>query len=59
MYKLRIYNERGSVDHEEIFESCEEMIQRYKELFVKYSAVNPTAWVNLDVPLGWMRLPGF
>lgn len=61
-FKLRIYKKTGSskgdLDHEELFETMEEMENRYNELFVyeDYS-LNPTAWqlVNNE----WNRLEGF
>jgi hypothetical protein len=45
MYKLRIYKTYGIKDHEEIFDTKEEMDKRYNELFCeKMYASNPTAW---------------
>lgn len=59
MYKLRIYElhgaDKGSLDHEEFFETEQEMIDRYDELF-EYNAygLNPTAWKQKNG--GWQRL---
>lgn len=49
MYKLRIYkksgHDRGNLDHEEMFDTKEEMNKRYDELFdVESYSLNPTAW---------------
>ena len=61
MYKLRIYKtygpNKGDLVTEEFFTTCKEMIARYDELFVKYSAYNPTAWVKHYNE--WIRLSGF
>lgn len=43
MYKLRFYTKSGNIDHEESFHSPFDMVERYKRVFVKYSATNPTA----------------
>lgn len=60
MYKLRFYNEKGNFDHEEIFSGPFKMIERYKEVFVFYSATNPTAWYKYDdINNEWCRLSGF
>lgn len=59
MYKLRIYKlhgaDKGFLDREEFFETEQEMINRYDELF-EYSAcgLNPTAWKQTSG--GWQRL---
>lgn len=48
MYKLRIYKlsglDKGNLDYEEFFDTKEQMVKRYDELFKKdlYS-MNPTA----------------
>ena len=62
MYKLRIYKlsgtNKGNLDHEEFFETKEDMNKRYNELFV-YSnySFNPTAWEMTEN--GWERLEGY
>ena len=48
-YKLRIYvtsgPDKGNLDHEEFFDSIEELDKRYRELFVyKLYSLNPTVW---------------
>lgn len=62
MYKLRIYHKKGSnkgnLDHEELFNTFDEMLNRYKELFnYKNFSLNPTAWELIDNI--WYRLSGF
>ena len=58
MYKLRIYRKNGSLDHEEIFDTKEEMVKRYNKLFKHENySLNPTAWENVDGE--WERLEGF
>ena len=58
MYKLRIYRKNGSLDHEEIFDTKEEMVKRYNKLFKHENySLNPTAWKNVDGE--WKRLEGF
>ena len=38
---------RGNVDHEEFFDSIEELDKRYNELFdYNLFSLNPTAWVG-------------
>lgn len=49
MYKLRIYKlsgaDKGNLDHEELFNTKEQMDKRYDELFKKdLYGLNPTAW---------------
>ena len=49
-YKLRAYvtsgPDKGNLDHEEFFDSIEELDKRYNELFdYKLFSLNPTAWV--------------
>ena len=52
-YKLRIYKTRGidkgNLDHEEYFDSLDELQIRYRELFKRelYS-LNPTGWEWVD-----------
>ncbi len=61
-YKLRVYFtygiDRGKLDHEEFFDTREEMDRRYKKIFVhkKYSC-RPTAyeWNGND----WDRIEGY
>ena len=48
-YKLRVYKisgpDKGSLDHEEFFDSSEEVDKRYNELFdYKLFSLNPTVW---------------
>ena len=59
MYKLRIYklsgSDKGNLDHEEIFDTKEQIDKRYDELFKRelYS-LNPTVW---ELVYGeWKRL---
>ena len=59
MYKLRIYkksgHDRGNLDHEEMFDTKEEMNKRYDELFdVESYSLNPTAWELVNGK--WLRL---
>lgn len=62
MYKLRIYKlsgvDKGNLDHEEFFDTKEQMDKRYDELFKKdlYS-LNPTVWKQIDGE--WKRLEGY
>ena len=62
MYKLRFYKlsgvDKGKIDHEEFFETKEEMHKRYKEVFVydRFS-LNPTAWKRTEN--GWERMFGY
>ena len=62
MYKLRIYKlsgeNKGNLDHEEFFDTKEQMDKRYDELFKRelYS-LNPTAWKQIDDK--WKRLEGY
>ena len=58
MYKLRIYRKNGSLDHEEIFDTKEEMVKRYNKLFKHENySLNPTAWENVNGE--WCRLEGY
>lgn len=48
-YKLIVYKvsepDKGNVDHEEFFDSIEELDKRYNELFdYNLYSLNPTAW---------------
>ena len=57
--KLRIYkksgHDRGNLDHEEMFDTKEEMNKRYDELFdVESYSLNPTAWELVNGK--WKRL---
>lgn len=59
MYKLRIYKIcgvcRGDLDHEEFFETMENLRERYEELFVyELYSLNPTAWKSTED--GWERI---
>ena len=62
MYKLRIYKlsglDKGNLDHEELFDTKEQMDKRYDELFNRnlYS-LNSTAWKQVDGE--WKRLEGY
>lgn len=62
MYKLRIYKlsgaNKGNLDHEEFFDTKEQMDKRYDELFNRnlYS-LNSTAWKQVDGE--WKRLEGY
>lgn len=59
MFKLRIYKlsgvNKGNLDHEEFFDTKEQMDKRYNELFQRdlYS-LNPTAWKHANGE--WKRL---
>lgn len=57
-YKLRIYSKSGDLDHEEHFLDAFALVKRYREIFVKWSPVNPTAWYKPD-GMPWARLSGF
>ena len=62
MYKLRIYNltgaDKGNLNHEERFDTKEQMDKRYNELFkVGLYGLNPTAWIQIDGE--WKRLEGY
>lgn len=53
-YKLRIYKPvnkwSGDLDHEEFFNTFDEMKVRYKELYQKeMGLLNPTAWEHREV----------
>lgn len=59
MYKLRIYKlpdvDKGNLDHEEMFNTKEQMDKRYNELFKKdLYGLNPTAWEQKNGE--WKRL---
>lgn len=60
MYKLRIYKlsgvDKGNLDHEEFFDTKEQMDKRYDELFkMELYSLNPTAWKQIDENR-WCRL---
>lgn len=62
MYKLRIYKlfgiDIGNLDHEEFFDTKEQMNKRYVELFQsELYGLNPTAWEQIDGK--WKRLEGY
>lgn len=62
MYKLQIYKlfglDKGNLDHEEFFDTKEQMDKRYDELFQRdLYGLNPTAWVQIDNE--WKRLEGY
>lgn len=62
MYKLRIYKlsgiDIGNLDHEEFFDTKEQMNKRYAELFQsELYGLNPTAWKEIDGK--WKRLEGY
>ena len=62
MYKLRIYKlsgvDKGNLDHEEMFDTKEQMDKRYDELFKRELYIlNPTAWKQNNN--GWKRLEGY
>lgn len=53
MYKLRIYKISGKLDHEELFNTKEQMNKRYSE----FKNIKPTAWELIDNE--WKRLEGY
>ena len=62
MYKLRIYKlsgvDKGNLDHEEFFNTKDQMDKRYDELFKKdLYGLNPTAWEQKNG--GWKQLEGY
>ena len=62
MIKLKFYHKtgvnKGNTDHEEFFQTLEELQSRYNDVFVYNDfSLNPTAWeqtVN-----GWKRIEGY
>lgn len=61
-YKLRVYKltgpEKGNLDHEETFDSKDDMDKRYNELFVyENMTLNPTAWERKGDD--WIRMSGY
>lgn len=61
-YKLRVYElagiNKGNLDHEEYFETKEEMDERYSDLFeYELYNLNPTAWELVDGE--WTRIRGY
>lgn len=62
MYKLRIYKlsgvDKGNLDHEELFDTKNQMDKRYDELFQRdLYGLNQTAWEQIDNE--WKRLEGY
>lgn len=62
MYKLRIYKlsgiDKGNLDHEELFDTKNQMDKRYDELFKKnLYGLNSTVWEQIDGK--WKRLEGY
>lgn len=62
MYKLRIYKlsgiDKGNLDHEEFFDTKNQMDKRYDELFKsELYGLNPTVWEQIDGK--WKRLEGY
>lgn len=62
MYKLRIYklsgSDKGNLDHEELFDTKEQIDKRYNELFKNdLYGLNPTAWEQINNV--WKRLEGY
>lgn len=57
-YKLRIYYksgaQKGNLKREEFFDSLDAMNKRYRELFKKEYALNPTAWEKVNEE--WLRM---
>lgn len=58
-FKLRVYSQRGNLDHEEFFDTFEEMEQRYRELFKQeFYSLNPTKWKLSNAVYNlWERIP--
>lgn len=62
MYKLRIYklsgSDKGNLDHEELFDTKEQIDKRYNELLKNdLYGLNPTAWEQINNV--WKRLEGY
>lgn len=57
LYKLRTYKLYGNLEHEEVFNTKEEMDKRYNELLRLGSSLNPTAWKYVNGE--WKRLEGY
>ena len=58
-YKLRVYkltgSDKGNLDHEEFFDTIEEMVKRYDELFrQELYSLNSTAWKKTENE--WVRI---
>ena len=53
MFKLRIYKTSGVLDHEEIFDTKEQLDRRYSE----FKNIKPTAWKLVNGK--WKRLEGY
>lgn len=61
MFKLRFYKksgyDKGNLDHEEFFDTKEQAIARYREVFVRNDfGLNPTMWE--DQGGEWIRVQG-
>ena len=61
-FKLRFYKvsgfDKGNLDHEEFFETYEEMDKRSNEVFAyNRFSYNPTAWDTVEGE--WKRLEGY
>ena len=62
-FKLEVYIKTGihigNLDHEEFFDTLEEMEQRYQKLFTKEPyGLNPTKWKLIDVGADkWTCIP--
>lgn len=56
-YKLRVYKVIGAYDHEEYFDTKEEMDIRYEILSYRMGEPLPTAWKLVDGE--WKRLEGY
>ena len=62
MYKLKFYHKtgvnKGNLNHEEFFQTLEELQSRYRDVFVYNDfALNPTAWKHTSN--GWERIAGY
>ena len=59
MFKLRFYKksgyDKGNLDHEEFFNTKEQAIARYREVFVRSDyGLNPTMWEDQNGE--WIRM---
>ena len=58
MYKLRVYAKLGNFDHEEVFQTKEEMDNRYNESYTSCILYDyPTAWEFIEGK--WYRMLGY
>lgn len=58
MYKLKFYNSLGNFDHDEKFNTFEDMDKRYMDVFEHEKfGLNPTAWELIDSE--WYRILGY